>query len=168
MSKEKNALPEFDSVTDPDEISKQISDAEKTLSRKYKLRLQAEQAAKDVAASYREQLKILKEDLEHEVEVISGWQARLGVLSALEDKNDVSKTAPVPKTKLVSVPAPSPATTVPAPPSVPPMPAAAAPTAAFPFPNANQPPPFSTPPVSAPAAAAGASVPFPSPRPAVA
>lgn len=82
MAKEKIELPEFNKVTSVDEIEDLIHDAEKAITRKYKLRRQAEQAKADINSSYGEQIKQLKEELDYQVAVVSGWQERIRIIGA--------------------------------------------------------------------------------------
>jgi hypothetical protein len=74
--------PDYEKVRSIDQVEKHILECQRTITRKYQLRIQAESARTDLTASYNEQIKHLKEELEHELGVLTAWDNRKKVLSA--------------------------------------------------------------------------------------
>lgn len=173
-AKDKNPsleAPNYEAVKSIDEVEKKIEETKNTIVRKFRLQEQVKSDKKRISQSYADQLKHLKEELEHELGVLGGWEDRIKVLAAGGDAaltegtvaQAVAKTSKNLKKELekvvgegnveVSV---SPAI-VPLPPPLPP-PAANVP---MPSPAAFAPPP--PPPAAQPAPKTGSIVPFPKP-----
>lgn len=111
MGKDEKQLPEFDKIKTMSECDVKIASTEATIARKYKLRRHSEEAKKDMAASYTEQIKQLIEDLEHELACLDGYLTRkklLGVQGTVEDE-DVphAPTLKSAKSKMTGVPFPT-------------------------------------------------------------
>ena len=115
MAKKEPKVPDYEAVKSIEEVEKLINECQRTIARKYQLRVQSEEARKDINASYNEQIKHLKEELDHELGVLSGWDNRRKVLSshgAVEDQEEpqaqeASPVAMPPPPPPVHIPVPS-------------------------------------------------------------
>lgn len=151
--KDKFESPEYEKVKSVEQIDKNILECQRIISRKYRLRVQAESGRRDMVASYNEQIKHLKEELDHELGVLSAWEDRKKIVSlqgATEDEADQEVETPVPE----PIPASAPVMAAPAP--VMPQPV----VSSIPLPPAP-PPPMVLPPTSQVPIPGGSMIPFP-------
>jgi hypothetical protein len=156
MTKEEVQMPNFEGVKSIEGCDKKILDTKNTIARKYKLRRHSERAKTDMQASYAEQIKHLKEELDHELEVLNGWESRRKVLSATGAEEDLEDDAEPGPTGFAPMPPPPPAPPSPGPTAVFPAQQAAAPVT---VPVGSIPLPLPTPAIPPPPMAGGNGAP---------
>src|SRR5688572_2043571 len=87
-NKEQDNTPDYESVKTVEDVQQKIEETKNTIVRKFRLQEQVKENKKTVLAGYTDQLKHLKEELEHELGCLGGWEDRLRVLGAMPDADD--------------------------------------------------------------------------------
>jgi hypothetical protein len=147
MSKIEFQSPDdYEKVTTLDEADEYIDQTKQTIVRKFRLQEQVRGNRKDVVAGYNEQLKHLKQELDHELGVLGGLEDRKKLLAARSGLTSVPKSKesePAKTTAEVLKAGPqvviaAPVVPLPGDPSLPPAPAPTNGQVVVPFPGAKK------------------------------